>query len=38
MLQEGFPLIFKQREIGNFEKHACQNKVAMETSSHVTVT
>ena len=32
MLQESF---FLNKRNGNFEKHACQNMVAMETSSHV---
>ena len=34
MLQESSCLIFPMREIEILKKHACQNMVAMETSSH----
>ena len=34
MQQESFCLFFLNKRNWNFEKHACQNMVAMETSSH----
>ena len=35
MLQENFCLILKQGKLKFWKKHACQNMVAMEISSHV---